>query len=148
MFTRDVRVPDNESFFGEVVEIPLGERRPISARQYCKCQLKPGGQSDIVCNYQYDVQNCEETEEKEDGVDKTDEYRLRPRRGKRAIEFTDKADDGYFSSKFIYDKDYVGQVNENIYLKNLCKAIWNSMLVNHHVDFFTNQYRLRSLYFI
>jgi len=104
------RVPESESFFGQVVETPLNDPQPVRSHQYCKCQQSSGEQSEIVCNYSHDVQNCEEADEKEDGVDKTDEFMYRSRRGKRSIELSDKPFDDYFSTEFVFDKDYVGKV--------------------------------------
>ena len=110
------RVPKSKSFFGQVVEVELKDYEFQSDQQYCKCEKsrsKP--EADIVCNYHYDVDNCQAREQQMRGSDRTDSLLVRSRTA-RSADLHDE-DDDYFNSEFIYDEHFKGQV---------CKAtdIW------------------------
>jgi len=110
-FSQAWRVSELESFFGPVVDIPMDEPVPTSPVPYCKCEEREDGKTDVVCNYLYDVQNCEEVDEMMEGEDKTDEFKVKTHsRSRRSTVFTDRVDDDdYFNTEFVYDKNYVGK---------------------------------------
>ncbi|ELT95988.1 hypothetical protein CAPTEDRAFT_223239 [Capitella teleta] len=138
-FARAWRVPKNESFFKSVVEVPLRDQQFFNeGQQYCKCE-KQGGASKVVCNYNYDVQNCQAMKAQEEGHEKTHSLLVKTRgselnsmasmsfqsdfaarRRKRSvadIEVENRVNDDqdsdnldYFQMEFDYNEEFVGQV--------------------------------------
>ena len=72
------RVPKNQSFFSPIVDVELKDQKFLSDAQFCKCE-RHGDRSSIVCNYHYDVQNCQGELEKREGKDKTDRLLVKTR---------------------------------------------------------------------
>lgn len=70
------RVRSEDSFFGAVVEVPVEEHEFIRDSKYCKCQMR-GATPDIVCNYHYDVHNCQAVMETRRGRERTDDIKIK-----------------------------------------------------------------------
>lgn len=105
------RVPDSKSLFKETVDVsPNGRRRPLANHRYCKCEEK-SSKSTVVCNYHFDQQNCEQEEEVNNAIDKTNDIMYRSRhRKKRSEIYVDQGMNDYFDSSFAYNKEFKGQV--------------------------------------
>ena len=68
----------------------------------------PLQESVVVCNYNYDVDNCGSRREQADGRDVTWDL-VRRHRQRRSADRHDE-DDDYFNTVFEFDADYRGQV--------------------------------------
>ena len=109
------RVSKEDSFFGEIIEVPKEDHEFFNDQKYCKCQKTDTGESSVMCNYHYDVLNCQGEQLKKYGVDKTNDVMIKSRsmsgRHKRSADF-ELSDDvmDYFEEEFVYNASYRGQV--------------------------------------
>lgn len=130
-----------------MVEVELEDYKFETRQQYCKCE-KDGDSANVVCNYHYDVDNCQARVQQARGIDKTDDLIIKSRersestsqdrsqsqsRVARSLRLQDEddeeVDDDYFNTEFVFNKDFKGQVrggiSGNINIRN-CSYVYRS----------------------